>query len=431
MNHMLHRITTCFTVLLAVLFTSCSKTGFTYDNIGGGDQQADYILSDTLTVKMNSIQYDSVATSGLGAVLLGQNNDPLFGKITTSSFFQIAPPTSFNIPTYGSQYDSMALIMNTNGYAVGDTLAPQDFRVYRITQNMQLPTGVYSFYNKSSFSTESTPIGSFTGMIRPNTDKTISVKMSDALGSQLFSMLRDKSPDITASNTFLEFFKGLSLQPGPQSNTVTGFNAKDSSLYMRLYYHINELITTVKYVDFKLTGNNLQFNQVKYDRTGTAIAGFNNTVKQLPSAATGNTGYMQTITGTATRIDIPYLKNMLQLGQYVKIMKVLLTVEPIRGSYLNYRLPPRLALCEADKTNAIIDTLSYGSLVVDNLYNEHTYYSYDITNYFNAQLSTTDYNARGLMLTPSGRTILDRLVIGDQQNAKNKIKIQVYYLLYK
>ncbi|CAL1520082.1 DUF4270 family protein [Chitinophaga sp. MM2321] len=421
-------------VLLVAAFSSCEKAGFTYNNVVDNNQATDYILSDTLSLTMKTIRYDSIPTSGAATLLTGIKTDPLFGTTTATSFFQLLQPATIDIPVHGSQYDSMSLIMHPNGYMSGDSTIPQDLRVYRVTEKIQPAKNFYYLYNNSSFSTETNPIGSFTGIIRPGTDKIISVKMSDILGNQLFTMLRDKSPDITASNTFLEFFKGLQVRPGPNSKAVTGFSAEDTSLTMRLYYHTNEIITTVKYVDFKMTTPELQFNQVSTNRTGTPIAALDGTEKELPSTQTGNVAFIQPITGVATRIDLPYLKSLPQLGQYFKLMKVIMTVSPANGSTIGYRLPPNLVLCAVNKTNDVTDTLNYGTLTIDNMYNEHTTYTYDITSYCTAQLTATDNTARGLLLTTSGgeaRTTLDRLAIGDQRNTKNKIKIQVYFLLYK
>ena len=414
--------------------SSCQKNGFTYNNIVDNNQATDYILSDTLTVKMQTIQQDSMPTSGAEVLLTGKRIDPLFGTSTLQSFFQIAQPASVDIPVNGSRYDSMVLIMRPNGYLAGDSLQQQDIQIYRVTEKIQTALNFYYLYNNSNFSTESTPIGSFTGIIRPNTDKTVTVHMSDQLGSQLFTMLRDKSGDITANNTWLEFFKGLNVRGGPKSQSVSGFAANDSSLVMRLYYHINELITTVKYVDFKMQASNLQFNRVVTDRTGTPIAALTGNVKVLPSAGTGNQVFAQPITGAAARIDIPYIKNLAGLGQFFKVMKVYMTLKPVSGSYPNDRLPPRVALCEVNQLNQVTDTLTYGQLTIDHQLNENTNYTFDITNYVIRQQTVTDINSRGLLLTPSatdGRTTLDRLVVGDQQNLKNRVKIQLYYLLYK
>lgn len=421
-------------ILLVAAVSSCQKTGFTYNNVVDNNQNTDYILSDTLTVNMKTIQQDSVPTSGQAILLAGKRRDPLFGTSTIQSYFQIAQPAAVDIPISGSQYDSMVLIMHPTGYMAGDSMQPQQFQVYRVTSTIQTAKDFYYLYNSSSFSTESTPIGSFNGVIRPKTDKTVTIPMSDQLGSQLFTMLRDKSPDITANNTFLEFFKGLNVRGGPNSQAVTGFAATDTGLVMRLYYHVNEIITTVKYVDFKMQASNLQFNQVTVDRAGTPLATLTTTMRELPSASTGNQGFTQPLTGSAIRLDIPYIKNLVYLGQFFKVMKVYMSIKPINGTYIDNRLPPRMVLSEVNKLNQVTDTLVYGQLTIDQLYNKNTNYTFDITNYVIKEQTVTDVNSRGLLLTPSatdGRTSLDRVVVGDQKNTQNQLKIQLYYLLYK
>lgn len=421
-------------ILLVAAVSSCQKTGFTYNNIVDNNQNTDYILSDTLTVNMKTIQQDSVPTSGQAILLAGKRRDPLFGTSTIQSYFQIAQPAAVDIPISGSRYDSMVLIMHPTGYMAGDSMQAQQFQVYRVTSTIQTAKDFYYLYNSSSFSTESTPIGSFNGVIRPKTDKTVTIPMSDQLGNQLFTMLRDKSPDITANNTFLEFFKGLNVRGGPNSPAVTGFAATDTGLVMRLYYHVNEIITTVKYVDFKMQASNLQFNQVTVDRAGTPLATLTNTMRELPSASTSNQGFTQPLTGSAIRLDIPYIKNLVYLGQFFKVMKVYMSIKPINGTYIDDRLPPRMVLSEVNKLNQVTDTLTYGQLTIDQLYNKNTNYTFDITNYVIKEQTVTDVNSRGLLLTPSatdGRTSLDRVVVGDQKNTQNQLKIQLYYLLYK
>ncbi|TWF37256.1 uncharacterized protein DUF4270 [Chitinophaga polysaccharea] len=421
-------------LLLVALISSCQKTGFTYNNIVDNNQNTDYILTDTLSVRTQTIQQDSMPTSGAEVLLAGKRADPLFGTSTVQSYFQIAQPATIDIPANGSKYDSMVLMMRPNGYLSGDSTQVQQLQVYRVTSTIQTAKNFYYLYNSSSFSTESTPIGSFTGVIRPHTDKIITAHMSDQLGAQLFQMLVDKSPDITTNNMWLEFFRGLNVRGGTGSTLVSGFTANDTSLVMRLYYHVNELITTVKYVDFKMQASNLQFNQVVTTRTGTPLAPLTGPGKTLPSASVGNQGFTQPITGVATRIDIPYIKNLAYLGQFFKVMRVYLSLKPVNGTYVNDRLPPRMALCEVDKLNNVTDTLTYGQLTIDKQFNANTNYTFDITNYVIKEQTVTDVNSRGLLLTPSatdGKTTLDRLVIGDQKNTQNPLKVQLYYLLYK
>ncbi|NML41608.1 DUF4270 domain-containing protein [Chitinophaga sp. G-6-1-13] len=421
-------------LLLLTGITACQKTGFSYDNVVD-NQQTDYILTDTLSVAMKTILYDSVPTSGSGLLLVGTKSDPYLGAVTAGSYFQVIQPGGTDIPVNGSGFDSLRLILRPSGYIAGDSLQPQSLQVYRVTQTIQFAKTFYSLYNNSNFATENTPLGTFSGVIRPKTDKSVSIPLSNVLGNQLFTMLRDKSPDITAGPNFLDFFRGLKIVPGPGSTALMAFLAQDTSLTMRLYYHVNEIVTTVKYVDFKMNASELQFNQVTANRSGTPLEKLQVPVKELPSSATGNMSFTQSLTGVGTRIDLPYLKNMQQLGQFFKIMKVILTVYPAAGTFNgSSQIPTHLALCQVDKTNAVTDTIAYGNLTVDNLYNENTYYSYDITNYCNTQLTADNNGARGLFLTTpggAGRNSFDRLVINDQQAPKKKIKVQVYYLLYK
>ncbi|MCW3467557.1 DUF4270 domain-containing protein [Chitinophaga nivalis] len=416
-----------------VVFTACEKTGFNNENIVGSEK-TDYILTDTLTLQVKTIQYDSIPTSGSGVLLAGKRIDPLFGKITASSFFQVAKPGTIDIPKTGSKYDSIRLLMRPTGYISGDSLPVQQYQVYRVISEIKFPKDSIYLYNKSKFPTESTPIGTFNGIVYPRSDRQISIPLTDVLGEQLFNMMRDKSPDITDAGKFLDFFKGLQVRGGANNKAVMAFMAGDTTLKIRLYYHTNEIITTVKYVDFQMQAANLQFNQVLAERSGTPLEAFSETVKELPSTSMKNIAYMQPITGVATRIDIPYLKNLPFLGKFFKIMKATLIVSPQSDTYTDFRLPPRLVLCQVDNKNRVTDSLSYGLLTLDDLYNLNTTYTYDITKYCVNQLTVLDFHSRGLLLTPGvsdSKGTLDRLAIGDHYNKRNKLTVQLYYLLYK
>lgn len=56
-------------LLLVAAVSSCQKTGFTYNNIVDNNQNTDYVLSDTLSIQMKTIQQDSMPTSSSNVML--------------------------------------------------------------------------------------------------------------------------------------------------------------------------------------------------------------------------------------------------------------------------------------------------------------------------------------------------------------------------
>jgi hypothetical protein len=438
-DHRISKYLLC--TLLAATAISCEKTGFTYDNIVETPDQTNYTVTDTLTVTMSTVQVDSVSTSSTGILLIGKKQDPYFGKIDASTFFQLQlAPNTLDTKAI---YDSLELLIKPNGFIYGDSTATQEINVFPVTETIQLATDNYYLYNNSNFATQNTPLGTFKGAIRPNVDTLLHFKLADSKGLEIFNLYQNKAVEVSAQNNFLDYFKGLSLKAGNNSALVNGFQGTASTVIMRLHYHLDGLEDVDrKYLDFPLYNPQLQFNRITVDRTGTPLQSLASGVDGLPSATTNNTTFIQALTGVVTKIDIPYVKSLPAISKYFKLIQASLVVEPIAGTYNDYQLPGRLTLCAANVKNAVTDTLfnplngapQYGNLVIDNMLHEATAYTYDITRYISNQINSNGYTTRSLLLLPSYgdfHSRLDRTVIGDQKSQKNSIKIKVYYLSYK
>lgn len=425
---------------VAATAMSCEKTGFTYDNIVETPDETNYTITDTLTVNMRTIQLDSVITSNQATLLIGQKQDSYFGKITAGTFFQLKLPA--NSLETKALYDSLELLIKPNGFVYGDSTTPQEINVFPVMEKLQPSTDNYYLYNTSNFATGSTALATFKGVIRPNVDTLIRLKMNDTKGAELFNLFKTKANEVSSQNNFQEYLQGLALKAGTGSTLVNGFQGSETTVIMRLHYHLDGLDVEKKYIDFPLYNPQVQFNRIQADRAGTSLQSLAPGVDGLLSDKTGNNTFIQAITGVVTRIDIPSLKSLPAISKYFKLIQASLVVEPIAGTYNDYQLPYRLTLCAANNKNMITDTLpdpvtgytQYGNLVIDNMLHEKTAYTYDITRYCINEINSTNYTTRGLVLMPSSydaRTRLDRTIIGDQKNKTNRVKIKVYYLSYK
>ncbi len=427
-----------FIALLSL--TACEKSGFSYDNtVDGGNVQ--YTLLDTLTIRMRTVKIDSVLTSGTGVALAGVYTDPYFGKIQAHSYFRAGLPAN-RIPEDRAVYDSIELIIKPNGYYYGDTLSPQRLQLYQLSRKLALPDNYTAFYNHQYFPVISDPIADQPVWIKPHAGDWLHLRINDTKGKELFDLLKNRAQEVSGDDLFQEYFKGLSIR-GNSNSAVFGFEAKDSTLYIRLHYHISTHEIEEKYFDFQLSAPELQFNAVTSDRTGTPLEKLPSGYTGLPSTAIDNRGFLQALTGVATRLDFPGLSSLLELGRYGRVIKAELVLRPITGSYRDYGMPAKLALGLADGKNQVAagDTLAssatgiqYGNLQIDWLNPENTRYSYDVTDYCKAMITTDVYNYRGLMLMPTRgdyHTQLNRLVIGDGKNSTHRAQLRIYYLLYQ
>ncbi|TEB40657.1 DUF4270 family protein, partial [Flavobacterium circumlabens] len=101
------------------------------------------ILIDTVTVEMSTINFDSLVTSGQSRILVGNYDDPIFGKVKSDGYFQLESD-SYSLPGAGSDteavnyvFDSISMILKYNNYFYGDTTKVQTFGIHRVLQKIK------------------------------------------------------------------------------------------------------------------------------------------------------------------------------------------------------------------------------------------------------------------------------------------------------
>ncbi len=430
-----------FIVLLSLVLSTtlpgCYKTNIQYGEEYISTNITNIVLVDSISPAVSTIFKDSVPTSQTGTTLIGNYSDPYFGKITASSYAELAPPSSWTILS-NAQFDSLSLIMKGDGTYYGDTTQLFSVTVRQLTDEIGLPDGQSVFFNTTTFPVSNTILGSATRIVRPGALDSFRIHLDDAKGQELFSMLRNNNAIVKDNAQFTNYFKGLRMEATSNANSY-GF--KDS-VVMRLYYHQTGVFTENKYVDFALFNKNLQFNNISYDRSGTPINILNANKREALSSETGNKGYLQPGAGLYLKISFPYLRKLLERTDFIKIIKADLVVQPVFNSYTaSYTLPPVLQAASTDGANepgAALTTVDgsttvteTGNLSIDGVYGTNTNYTYDVTTYLQQQIAIAANNKNGLLLMPpagSRYNSVNRLVIGDTQNDKGKIQLKLYYI---
>lgn len=439
----------CFSLLF--LF-SCEDEDNTYE-VGSSwmDAQSKIVMIDTLTVKMSTIMMDSTVTSGKSVMMIGNIKDQTFGKVTSSSLFELTPSSyGLNSPT-AAVFDSIVMYLTNTDFYYGDTLKTFKLDVHPLTDRIKLNNGY--LYNKSNFNYSSTSIGSAQFYPRPNTDSSyVKIKLDQSYGQTLFNTL--KNSDVTTQEYFLNFYKGLALVPSSDNNAMLRFGINSSyqvqinkstkekvTNTVRMYYHTTSQNGTelVKYTLDLNPSTSYQYNKIQSDFTGSQLATLtpNN---PIPSTSLGNKTYLMAGIGVYTKVEIPYLKSLKNLYQNYKIIDATLSVSPVAGYYSNqFYNPSPLYYYIGDKLNHIVSTYtSDGSTEIttslsndSEFQNEHTY-NFSLKSYVNTILTESANSNYNIMIYPS--SYLDvrtgKTVFGDTKNQTNPAKLKVYILGY-
>jgi hypothetical protein len=439
------KIIVLFFPFILFLAFSCQKdSNLTKFEIGNNLINNDLKISvcDTFSINLSTVQFDSIATSGTDSVLIGRMTDDRLGKITSKCYFRVSKPGSVTIQD-GDIYDSISLLVQLSGYSNGDTAKRQYWSVYRSSEDFETKDDGY-LYNNSSFKPDPIAIGTTNFKVYPSRKEKINIPLNYNLGKTLFNMVLNENEALESDESFYNYFKGIIIEPsGPDMNTLLGISVQDTSVIMRVYAHRNGEVRTSIQLDFNIETTTYPFSEIVADRSNTQLVGLVNQRNCLSSTITNNESYIQGGTGLMTRVDIPGLAKILEIENSV-LMKAELILYPVVNSYELARLPSNLVFAKENKLNQIEyryvnstnDGYIYGSLSIGNdLYNENTFYSIDITKYIKDELSDNYFEPgkSGLLLyysAPGYLVTSNRIVLGDFYRKNQKAKLKLSFISY-
>lgn len=436
-----------FLLLSIVLFSSCETDTNNGEFIVGSDYLGinnKVILIDTLTIEVSTINFDSLVTSEQSRILIGNYTDPIYGKVKSESYFQLLPNT-FKLNNNNSDsetpnyvYDSIAMILRYDKYYYGDTTSVQTINIHKLTQKVKPNLDDNSFYNNSTLTYDATSIGTKSFHPKPKESDSLNITLNNSFGIQLFQKL--KNNQITNNDEFIDFLKGIVIKPTTTaSSNVIGF--KTTSV-LRLYYSVNTNTNEedALFKDFEISDLTKQFNNISVDRTGTILQNLPSATNKLSSELTNNSGFIQSGTGIACRIDFPHIKELKYISENGLIVDAELSIKPIRNSYSKlFPLKDSLMVYVCDNLNRISRKLTKedGSdifAIINNNndeFNENTNYKINIGTFlYHEMLKTTSAKSSLIITLPNINKGVNRIVLGDQNNIENKMKLKIYYISY-
>jgi hypothetical protein len=422
-----------------IIIASCTK--MSEFNIGKDflDSQTKVQLIDTFRVELSTILLDSIKSSSTKKAYVGNYKDNIFGSVRCESYFDLAY-MSFSEIEEKAVFDSSVFILPYSGYSYGDTTSLMSFSIHKLTENITPSEDTY-LYNNNSFGYEPKAVGTVNFHPEPNSSIDTAVVIHvDSLGKELFRYIRDKDERVSSEEWFKDYLKGFILTTGTaENNAVIGFDAAQGKITLKIYYHLDNLEPEKKVISIAMGFANHQFNNVRYDFTNTSLFNIKMEGNQISASETDNKVYMQGLVGLLPKIQFPSMKDILEQNRW-KILKAELVIEPVKGSYDLFKLPEKIYLYETDKENRINAALKdkndnnkdlTATFEYDELFNEDTRYTFDITSFINDELSNGDFDYERGLLVGLGQqefiSSLDRLLI---EGKKPPVKLKLYYLSY-
>ena len=462
-------------VSILALLTACNSSDFEEHEIGSDliDQSTEVLMIDTFTVESSTIKLDSVITSGYNDVLLGKYKDPYLGNVKAGFYGEVALDDAFVLESYSDEkvyvaFDSLVFIMyhdTDQTRYIGDTLPEQTVSLHRVTEEFDLPDNKYSYKGFDELTYDAEALGSVTfeprlvlnGYINPIYDEDaeadrggVRIRLDDALGQDIIDMVNDADDIVNVSGDWLDYFKGIYLEPGDNNTAMFSFQTAEG-MKMRLYYHDKKYSEAgvLRYYDFPVTNNSLNFSNYSSDFISDKLSSVQkiNDIEELEddlsSEETGNLSFIQGGTGLMTKIRIPHIANLNLIGLTGGVLKAELVFTPEEDSFDDDIYPLPTSSFELYKTNRYNTLLSsvYNSSTGAQLYStfdkdsedmDQDRYSFDLTSYVNDILiNGQDYDNALIITLPEGTlgNSMERLIINHDPNSDMRIKLEVTYVV--
>ncbi len=444
--------------LMMILFLSVSCSISSVEDFVVGDNfikdQTGVVMIDTLTIQSSTIKYDSIISNSSGSFLVGSNYNYFSGYKSSNSFLTMKFDDAIDDTEF--VFDSLRLVLNYNTYYAGDTTVTQTLNVHQLQEQMEI-TDTY-LYTTSNFKYDPTPLATINMKPQPNSHEEVSIKLPNKLGNRLAQMIKSKNDTITNQDLFIKFFNGLVIKS--ESNVkgaIIGFRTSDSGTAdetsttkstietkpeIRLYYHkfpnpndVHDL-----YYKFSFVTDGIYFNQISGDPSNSLLDGISATDNERSSKLTNNYTLLQSGIQIFTKLKIPYIDNLLKIGQNSALVGATLRLYPIKGTYSSTSiLPDTMYVYSADHRNKLINQITlpgsstdyaYAYLTIQKDVEETVFYEIDVSGFIESELKQELETNLSLMIgygSSAAKKTTEHVILGGANSGKYSPKLNVYY----
>ncbi len=396
------------------------------------------ILSiDTFTVELSTYKFDSIITSSSNRILVGQYSDPIFGITRAESYMELLP-INYSISD-DAELDSIALILNYDGYSYNDTTKVSTINVHLLKDEVIAKDD--AFFNTSSIPYEETPVATINFRPEPIDEDSLHISIPNTIGQELFDKIREG--DVNDENELRNELKGFTLQPSDtDDSSIVGFSINSTETYLRFFYTIpDEFEDNEQTFDLVINSTSsfpTYFNNIQSDTEGTFFDTLTDREINLPSEDANNRSYIHAGVGMVTRIQFPTIKKISEIPGTGTILDATLRIKPPPETF-NDLLPIKdsLSVNRSTQNNIIENQLFNGLGEVfanvnesDKEFNEITY-EIKVGVYLEEELSEAPEIDNAIVLLPINfNNTVDRIVLEGENSKDFKAQLIITYAIY-
>ncbi len=438
-------------MIYLVLCISCGDQNLDEISIAMGEEYMDnssgIVITDTLSLTLSTVILDSVSTSSTNNALVGTYDNEYLGKVSSEAIVRFSYPDGDDFDEDEDVFDSIVMCLKHNDYYIGDTTELIYISIHELSSDLEDITddsdAQSTFYNTTNVST-SRLLGEYTYYPEPEDGDTIFIRLDDDFGQEIFDLFVTEDDTIETTEDFQDYFKGIVIKGDDSFNqNIIGYNASDTTMCMKMYYHRVEDKKTKLTSSFNADESVYQFNSIDSDRSSSTLSELTETEEALSSSLTEDLCFIQGGSGLVIRVDFPGLTNYYDMFVLNTIIKAELILTPVEGIEDDINeLPSYLSVYETNIHNEKGSILysDDGDILYMYLYDESTddeheyYYSIDITDQVIDELLNDywdpDYALMIDLPSSYAKGTTTSLYFGGHNNIDYVAKLKIYTYYY-
>jgi hypothetical protein len=299
------------------------------------DNSSGIVITDTLSLTLSTVILDSVSTSSTNNALVGTYDNEYLGKVSSEAIVRFSYPDGDDFDEDEDVFDSIVMCLKHNDYYIGDTTELIYISINELSSDLEDITddsdAQSTFYNTTNVST-SRLLGEYTYYPEPEDGDTIFIRLDDDFGQEIFDLFVTEDDTIETTEDFQDYFKGIVIKGDDSFNqNIIGYNASDTTMCMKMYYHRVEDKKTKLTSSFNADESVYQFNSIDSDRSSSTLSELTETEEALSSSLTEDLCFIQGGSGLVIRVDFPGLTNYYDMFVLNTIIKAELILTPVEG----------------------------------------------------------------------------------------------------
>jgi len=293
--------------------------------------------NENYNIPLYSLREDSVSARG-SYNLLGNINDPYFGKSDASFYMQILLPSN-NIELNALEGTDFTLELSLPYFdSYGDTLQNMEVSIFELTESIGLTDTISEVFSNQNFNYNPTPLtiqtfnaNEIKDSIEWNNETVSSRLIINLSESELVNTIANAN--LSSNESFLESFKGLYLKTNETLSTgcISYFNTNNTNCFLRLSYINNNNESQV--IEFPVGSSSNRLNNFTHDYSNSFVNDYLEPKNTLDSIV-----FLQSMGGVCSEINLDFLKEF-EDSSYV-ISNATLNLPVYEDDYNNLFYPP-------------------------------------------------------------------------------------------